>query len=99
MDFYNPTHLAYHVRGAVTRGRRRYDQDEYRSPDNRYYHPPCENNISPLSQRRNTRRRRSYSRSGSRLNLFITSVWNLVFNVKLFTKNTEPMKTQKVMST
>ena len=36
-DFYNPTHPAYLVRGAVTRGRRRYDQDEYQSPDNRYY--------------------------------------------------------------
>ena len=64
-DFYNPTHLAYLGRGAVTRGRRSYDQDEYRSPDNRYYHPPHENNISPLSQCRNTCRCQSYFRSRS----------------------------------
>ena len=38
-DFYNPTRRAYLVRGAVTWGRQRYDQDEYRSPDNRYYQP------------------------------------------------------------
>ena len=65
MDFYNPTHLAYLFQGAITRGWRRYDQDEYRSPDNRYYQPQCENNISPLSQCRNTHRCQSYSRSRS----------------------------------
>ena len=64
-DFYNPTCLAYLVRGAVTRGQSRYDQDEYQSPDNRYYRPQLENNISPLSQHQNTRQRWSYSSSGS----------------------------------
>ena len=38
-DFYNPTCLAYLVQGAITQGRRRYDQDEYQSTDNRYYQP------------------------------------------------------------
>ena len=55
----------YLVRGAITRGQRRYDQDEYQSPGNRYYHPQHENNISPLSQRRNRHQRQSYSRSRS----------------------------------
>ena len=59
-DFYNP---AYLVRGAVTWGRQRYDQDEYRSPDNRYYQPRREHNDSPQDQRQNVRRRRSCSRS------------------------------------
>ena len=56
-DFYNPTRLAYLVQGAITRGWQRYDQEEYRSPDNRYYHPTHENNDSPHSQHRNTHRR------------------------------------------
>ena len=46
-DFYNPTHPAYLVQGAVTRGRRRYDPEEYRSPDNRYYCPPHATSTSP----------------------------------------------------
>ena len=46
-DFYNPTHLAYLVWGAVTHGRRRYDPEEYQSPDNRYYHPPRATSTSP----------------------------------------------------
>ena len=46
-DFYNPTRPAYLIRGAITRGRRRYDQDEYRSPDNRYYQPRRENGDGP----------------------------------------------------
>ena len=50
-DFYNPTCPAYLVRGAVTRGRRRYDQDEYRSPDNRYYQPRRENGDGPHDRR------------------------------------------------
>ena len=62
-DFYNPIRLAYLVQGAITRGRRRYDQDEYRSPDNRYYQPRRENNDSPQDQSRNIRRHRSCSRS------------------------------------
>ena len=62
-DFYNPTHLAYLIRGAVTRGWRRYDQDEYRSPDNRYYQPRRENNDSPPDHHQNLRRRLSRSRS------------------------------------
>ena len=62
-DFYNPTRPAYLVRGAVTRGRRRYDQDEYRSPDNRYYQPRHENSGVPQDRRQSSRRRRSSSRS------------------------------------
>ena len=62
-DFYNPTRPAYLVRGAITRGRRRYDQDEYRSPDNRYYQPQRENGDSPHDCRRNLRRHRPCSRS------------------------------------
>ena len=41
-DFYNLTHLAYLVQEDVTHGRRRYDPEEYRSPDNRYYRPPMQ---------------------------------------------------------
>ena len=62
-DFYNPTHPAYLVWGAVTRGRRRYDQDEYRSPDNRYYQPRRENNNSLQDHHWNLCWRRSCSRS------------------------------------
>ena len=50
-DFYNPTHLAYLIRGAVTRSWQRYDQDEYRSPDNRYYQPRRESDDSPQDRR------------------------------------------------
>ena len=65
-DFYNPTRPAYLVRGAVTRGWWRYDQDEYRSPNNRYYWPRRENNDNPQDQHRNLSQRRTCS--GSRRN-------------------------------
>ena len=39
-DFYNPTCPAYLVWRDVTHCRRRYDPEEYQSPDNRYYCPP-----------------------------------------------------------
>ena len=62
-DFYNPTHLVYLVRGTVTQGQQKYDQDEYRSPDNRYYQPRRENDDGPQDRHQNLRRRRSCSRS------------------------------------
>ena len=66
-DFYNPTHLAYLVQGAVTHGRRRYDLEEYLSPDNRYYCPSCVTSTSPSHPMHRTWRGRfpSRSRSGS----------------------------------
>ena len=63
-DFYNPTHPAYLVQGAVPHGRR-YDPEECQSPDNRYYHPPCETSTSPLCQVHRTWRGHSSSRSRS----------------------------------
>ena len=62
-DFYNPTRPAYLVRGAVSWGQWRYDQDEYQSPDNRYYQPRHENDDGPQDRRQNLRRRWSCSRS------------------------------------
>ena len=65
-DFFNPTQLAYLFQGAVPHGRRKYDPEEYQSPDNRYYHPPCETITSPLCQVHRTWRGHSSSRSRSR---------------------------------
>ena len=64
-DFYNPTQPAYLVWGAVTCGRRRYDPEEYQSPDNKYYRPPCATSTSPLCQVCRTWRCYSSSRSKS----------------------------------
>ena len=52
--FYNPTRPAYLVWGAVPQCQRRYDPEEYRSLDNRHYHPPCESSTSPLCRMHRT---------------------------------------------